>query len=190
MSYDICIKSIETTNSPFLQISFLILFYHVLLKQKHDLRLKYILAAFVFLSSKFYLTTQDNKVYNIVKLCNHLQFYSLDYIRTCIKLHETCLLSQLSILTISKLKSIDNNKSFYCLILILPGDISLNPGLVYYYQPPNLKEWDKFEIKGLHLLHLIVNSLLPKTDELRYIAKLGNTVVIGITESKLNNCIF
>ena len=44
-------------------------------------------------------------------------------------------------------------------------------------------------MKGLHLLHLNVNSLLPKIDELSYIAKLSNAAVIGITESKLDNCI-
>ena len=99
------------------------------------------------------------------------------------------MLSQFSILTISKLKAINNNKSFCRLILILSGDISLNPGPVYNHHPPNLKEWDKIKIKGLHLLHLNFNRLLPKIDELRYIAKLSNAAVIGITESKLDNCI-
>ena len=87
------------------------------------------------------------------------------------------------------LNLINNNKSFNSLILILSGDISLNPGPVYNHHPPNLKEWDKFKIKGLHLLHLNVSSLLPKIDELRYIAKLSNAAVIGITESKLDDCI-
>ena len=48
------IKSIETTNSLFLWVSFLILFFHVLVKHKPDFRLKYNLVAFVFLS-KFFL---------------------------------------------------------------------------------------------------------------------------------------
>ena len=114
--------------------------------------MKYVLVVFVFLSSKFCLSTYDDIVYNNVKLCNRLQFYSPDHIRTCNELHETCLLSQFSIFTISKLKALNDNKSFYHLILILSVDISLNPGLVHH--PPNLKEWDKFKIKGLHLLHL------------------------------------
>ena len=151
--------------------------------------MKHVLAALVFLSSKFYLSTYDDIVYNNVKLCNCLQFYSLDYIGTCNKLHEACLLSQFSVLTISKLKAINNNKPFYRLILILSGDISLNQGPVYNHHQPKLKEWDKFKIKGLHLLHLNANSLLLKINELRYIAKLSNAPVIGITESKLNNCI-
>ena len=43
-------------------------------------------------------------------------------------------------------------------------------------------------MKGLHLLHLNANSNLP-IDELRYIAKLSNAAVVGISETKLDNCI-
>ena len=184
------IKSIETTNPLVLWASFLILFVHVFVKHKRHLRSNYFFVAFVFLSSKFKLSAYDDIVYNNVKLCNRLQFYSPDYIRTCNQIHEACLLSQFSILTIYKLKAINNNKSFYRLILILSGDIiSLNPGPVYNHHPPNLKEWDKFKIKGLHLLHLNINSLLPKIDKLRYMVNLSNAAVIGITESKLDDCI-
>ena len=59
--------------------------------------------------------------------------------------------ARFSFLTISKLKAINNNKSFYRLILILPGDISLNPGPNYNHHPPNLKEWDIFKINGLQI---------------------------------------
>ena len=100
--------------------------------------MKYVLTAFVFLSSNFYLSTYDDIVYNNVKLGNRLQFYSSDYISTCNELHETRLLSQFSIFTISKLKAINTNKSFYRLTLILSGDISSNLHLNRH--PPNLKE--------------------------------------------------
>ena len=144
--------------------------------------MKYVLVALVFLSSNFYLSTYDDKVYNNVKLYPRLQFYSSDYIGISNELHETCLLSQFPILTISKLEAINNNKSFYRLISILSGDISLNPEPVYNHHSPNLKEWDIFKIKGLQLLLLNANSLLPNIDELRYIAKLSNAAVIEITE--------
>ena len=104
--------------------------------------------------------------FNNVELCNRLQFCSSDCISTCNELHETCMLSQFSILTISKLKAINNNKSLYRLILILSGDISLNPGPVYNHHQPNLKDWDIFKMKELHLLHLNVNNHLPKINEL------------------------
>ena len=184
------IKNIITTTSAlFLWVPFFILSFHAFVKHKRDLRLKYVLVALVFLSSNFYLSTNDNTVYNNVKLCNCLQFYSSDYLSTCNEPHETCLLSQFSILSISKLKAINNNKFFYCLILILSGDISLNPGPVYNHHSPNLKEWDIFKIKALHLLHLNINSTLPKIDELRCIVKLSNAAVTGITEIKFDNYI-
>ena len=44
-------------------------------------------------------------------------------------------------------------------------------------------------MKGLHLLHLNINSLLSKISEVRYIAMLSIAAVIGITESKLDNCV-
>ena len=66
------INIIETTNPLFLWIPFLILFFHVFVKHKRDLRLKYVLIAFVFLSSNFYLSTYDDIVYNNVKPCNRL----------------------------------------------------------------------------------------------------------------------
>ena len=125
------IKSIETTNFLFLWVPFLILFFHVFVNHKLDLRLKYILIAFLFLFANFCLSMYNDIIYNNVKLCNHLQFYSPDYISTCNKLCETCLWSRFSIFTTSKPKAINNNKSFYCLILILFDDISLNLGPVY-----------------------------------------------------------
>ena len=90
-------------------------------------------------------------------------------------------MSQFSILKISELKAINNNKSFYRFILILSGDISLNPGPVYNHHLLNLKEWDIFKTKRFHLLYLNVNSLLPKIDVL------SNAAVIGIAEYKLDN---
>ena len=46
------------------------------------------------------------------------------------------------------------------------------------------------QIKGLHLIHLKINSLLPKIDELRNIAKCFNVAVIGIIETKLDNTVY
>ena len=110
------IKRIETTNSLFLWVPFLILFLHVFVKYKCDLRLKYVLASLVFLSSIFFLSTNGSSVYNNFKIRNRLQFYSPDYIGSWNKLHKTRLLSQFSILIISKFKAINNNKYFYLLI--------------------------------------------------------------------------
>ena len=69
--------------------------------------------------------------------------------------------------------------------LIRSGDISVNPG-------PNqthIDIWESFKKRGLHFLHININSLLPKIDELRDIANNTNAAVIGITESKLDNSV-
>ena len=38
-------------------------------------------------------------------------------------------------------------------------------------------------------MHININSLLPKIDELQYIAKLSEAAVIGISESKLDDSV-
>ena len=43
--------------------------------------------------------------------------------------------------------------------------------------------------RGLHFIHLNINSLLSKIDELREIAKVSRAALIGITESKLDNSV-
>ena len=73
--------------------------------------------------------------------------------------------------------------------LLLSGDINLNPGPVARHQL-NDPKFEVFNNKGLHLIHLNVNSLLPKIDELRNIAKCSNAAVIGITETKLDNTVY
>ena len=73
------------------------------------------------------------------------------------------------------------------LILLLSGEISLNPGPI---QNDHLKEnWKTFRNRGLHFIHLNINSLLSKIDELREIVEISNPTVIGITETKLGNLI-
>ena len=82
-----------------------------------------------------------------------------------------------------------NNKFFYCILLILSHDISLNPGPVYNSQSHFLNEWIVFKAKGIHLIHLSVNSLLPKTDKARYITGRTNAALVGISESKFDETV-
>ena len=44
--------------------------------------------------------------------------------------------------------------------------------------------------KGLHLVHLDVNSFLPEIGEICYKAERANAAVVGITASKLDESIF
>ena len=38
-------------------------------------------------------------------------------------------------------------------------------------------------------IHLNINCILPKIDEIRYIVKLTNATVIGLSETKLDNTV-
>ena len=71
------------------------------------------------------------------------------------------------------------------MLLLLSGDISLNPGPT----PNSVSQsfWKPFENKGLHCLHLNINSILPNLDELKTIAGNTKAVIIGITVSKVDN---
>ena len=39
----------------------------------------------------------------------------------------------------------------------------------------------------MHFIHLNINSILPKIDEIRHISKLTNATVIELSETKLDN---
>ena len=73
------------------------------------------------------------------------------------------------------------------MLLLLSGDISLNPGPT----PISVSQsfWKPFENKGLHFLHLNINSILPKLDELETMAGNTKAAIIGITESKVGSSI-
>ena len=53
----------------------------------------------------------------------------------------------------------------------------------------SIDNWKVFNKRGLHLIHLNINSLLSKIDELRAIAKKSRATVIGITESELDESV-
>ena len=52
---------------------------------------------------------------------------------------------------------------------------------------PSEDKWKIFSKRGLHIMiHLNINSVLSKTDEVRVIVKKSKAAVIGVTESKLD----
>ena len=65
---------------------------------------------------------------------------------------------------------------------LLSGDVNLNLGPVNRYIRDH--KFNIFSNKGLHSLLLDINSILPVTDELCYIATSSNTAVVGISETK------
>ena len=53
----------------------------------------------------------------------------------------------------------------------------------------NINIWEPLNKKDLHFLHININSLLPKTDELKCIANKTKAAIIGIMESKLDHTV-
>ena len=74
------------------------------------------------------------------------------------------------------------------LILLLSGDITLNPGpnRANHQLTENLKV---FKNRVLHCIDLNTISLLSKIDKLRELVKASNVTVVGITESTLDDSI-
>ena len=56
-------------------------------------------------------------------------------------------------------------------------------------QQHNNDQWVVLKKRGLRFVHININSLLPKIDELQYITKLSEAAVIGILESKLDDSV-
>ena len=150
-----------SNNNAILVFLFLTsLFFHLLIKQKPDVRVKVI----------------------------PLTIFTIESINKFESLYTSHLPSQSVFLSVSQLMYCNSN-SYHRLVLLLSGDISLNPEPFHNLQLFDQNEWNIFKHRGLNLLHLNINSLLPKIDELRRTARLTNAAVIGISESKLDDSV-
>ena len=125
----------------------------------------------------------------MLKSCFTCQCFTHDTIEIAHEVNTSYFHSEMSFFAIPKFGFKINN-SFYPLSLLHSGDISLNPGLSSNPQLFKQEEWQAFSNRGLHLIHLNINSLLPKVDELRDIAKRTKAAVIGISGPKLDSNVF
>ena len=82
-----------------------------------------------------------------------------------------------------------NYTEFYKFLLLLSGDVSLNPGPIQRSPDISSTIWEPLDKKGLHFLHININSLLLKKDETRCIANKTKAAITGITESKLDHTV-
>ena len=116
------------------------------------------------------------------------EFFTTEVLRITYKINEFSADMHFKLFTISKMKN-KYNRLYLRMVLILSGDIELNPGPVDKNQIKK-EDFEVFNNKGLHFMHLNINGLLNKIDELRYIARSSNAAVIGITETKLGNTVY
>ena len=117
------------------------------------------------------LSISFNNVDVIVNLKNspRNEFVTIEVLHITQKINEFSANTHLKLLTISKMKC-KSNHLYFKMALLLSGDINLNPGPDTRHQLKDPK-FEGFNNKGLHLLYLNINSLLPKIDELRNIAQ-------------------
>ena len=161
-------------------------FFHLLIKQKPDVRVKIIpLAIFFFIGSSV-KHLQRHTPHHDINICSRSHFFTIELINKFESLYASHLHSQSVFLSVSQLMYCNSN-SYHRLLLLLSGDISLNPGPFHNLQPLDHDEWNIFKHRELHFLHLNINSLLSKIDELRQIARLTNEAVIEISKSKLDD---
>ena len=161
-------------------------FFHLLIKQKPDVRVKIIPLKIFFFLGSYVRHIQYATPYHEINVCNQSHSFTIELINKFESLCTSHLNSQSVFLAVSKLMN-RNSNSYYWLLLLLSGDISLNTRPFHNLQPLDQNEWNISKHRGLHFAHLNINSLLPKIDELRHIARLTNAAVIGISESKLDN---
>ena len=109
------------------------------------------------------------------------KIFTYESIDACNFLHTPHIHNAFVFFALSKFK--DRNKDFFFkFLLLLSGDISLNPGPSHINQTSDNNEWDVFKARGLHFIHININSLLPKIEELRRIACQSKEAIIGISE--------
>ena len=75
------------------------------------------------------------------------------------------------------------------MILILSGNIKLNPGVADWNQIKK-EDFEVFNNKGLHFMHLNISSLLNEIDELGHFARSSNAAIIGITGTKVDKTVY
>ena len=123
-----------------------------------------------------------------LKLCTKKQFFTIETLNLSSYITNLTIKNNFEYLVKCKIQY-KHYHNFFQLALLLSGDVELNPGDSQVIQIRDSDIWNPMKKKGLHFLHLNVNSLIPKIDEIRNIAFKTKAAVIGITESKLDNSI-
>ena len=123
-----------------------------------------------------------------LKNCSSRDFFSIESIHFGNKIYNLENKGALRLFGIEKLKNKESSKYFQ-LILILSVDINLSPGPLKNNHIENLDIWNPFKNRGLHFIHININSLYSKVDEVRDIVFWTKAVVIGFSESKLDDTV-
>ena len=125
-----------------------------------------------------------------LKDCHNSNFFSFELIKIINSINSAERHLDFCYFALSKLNFKKNkHMKFYKLLILLSGDISLNPGPCQYIPHQNKDLFEPFRKQGLHFLHINVNSLSSKIEEFRNIVSRTEPAILGITESKLDSSI-
>ena len=138
---------------------------------------------FLFLKNKI-----SSDFFNDVRTCTRSEFFASEFMTICDDFQFSVTRMNSTFYSVSKLEY-KNLNSYFHLLILLSGDISPKPRPNHQHKLQFLNEWTIFKSRGLHFIHLNINSLLPKIEELRIIAKSTNAASIGISESKLDESV-
>ena len=146
--YDYDLQSKPESNSKNFKTEILfsvfsLMFYYIFLKHNREFRIK--IFEFVILISLLNVMKYFNhsEVYDGIKICSQLHFFNYESINTCDTVETSCLHSDLVFFSISKLQY-RNSNFYFNLLLLLSGDISLNPGTPHNNQLQPQSEWSVF----------------------------------------------
>ena len=129
---------------------FTLMFYHIFLKHNRELRIK--IFEFLILISVFNVKKYFNhsEVYDGIKICSQLHFFTYESINTCDNVETSFLHSDLVFFSISKLQY-RNSNSYFNLLLLLSGEISLNQAPPHNNLLQPRSEWSVFNSRGFML---------------------------------------
>ena len=132
-------------------------------------------------------TNNEIKIENLAKF----DFFTHESILIMNNFHDSEAGANLIMLEISSIKIFKNDDTcFQFLFLLLCGDIELNPGPNVFHIPrDSIHNYKSFQERGLHFVHLNINSLLPKIDEIRLLALNSKPHLISLSETKLDSTI-
>ena len=102
-------------------------FFHLLIKQKPDVRVKIIPLTIFFFLGSYVRHVQHATPYDEINVCSRSHFFTIELINKFESLYSSHLQLQSIFLSVSQLMYRTSN-SYYQLLLLLSGDISLNPG--------------------------------------------------------------
>ena len=159
--------SVSTTSSNANPIFKLLTSYAVIsilsclfYKKRNSNLAKQIFYCLIFLFLCFHGSKSYKSKTEELRKCTNATFYNFEIIKAGNYISDAVLHINFCYLALNELKiKKENNLKFYMFLIILSGDISLNPG-PSHNAPVTDNKFEPFNKRGLHLLHINVNSLL------------------------------